>query len=298
MRALSPFRGWPFRREVCFDCLQVRTILLSLQLLALAVGLTACGSDTLSLDPVASAAAKTVESGSSRVEFTASMKAAGESIDMSGSGAFDYRTSRGQATYRMQVPMLGDVSMEMRMVGTKVFLRLPQALTGGMTGGKEWMGMDVGKALERTGLGGLDLTQQQDPTQTLQYLRTASTGVREAGTATVRGVETTRYTGRLDFRKALDAGIDGLELTPAERQRARQGMEAMLDQLGGEGVPFEVFVDEDGLLRRMTMHMNMAIEGERVAMTMSMDYFDFGVDVNVHAPPARDVFDATGLLRP
>ena len=37
----------------------------------------------------------------------------------------------------------------------------------------------------------------------------------------------------------------------------------MLDQLGGEGVPFEVFVDEDGLLRRMTMHMNMAIEGER-----------------------------------
>ena len=33
-------------------------------------------------------------------------------------------------------------------------------------------------------------------------------------------------------------------------------------------------------------------------MTISMDYFDFGVDVNVQAPPARDVFDATGLLRP
>ena len=29
-----------------------------------------------------------------------------------------------------------------------------------------------------------------------------------------------------------------------------------------------------------------------------MDYFDFGVDVNVQAPPAGDVFDATGLLRP
>ena len=42
------------------------TLLLALQLVALAVGLTACGSDTLSLDPVASAAAKTVESGSSR----------------------------------------------------------------------------------------------------------------------------------------------------------------------------------------------------------------------------------------
>jgi hypothetical protein len=273
-------------------------VLLALQVVALAVGLTACGSDTLSLDPVASAAAKTVESGSSRVEFTATMKVAGQSVAMRGSGAFDYREARGQATYRMRMPMFGDVSMEMRMVGTKVFLRLPDALTGGMTGGKEWMGMDVSKSLEHAGLGGLDLTQQQDPTQTLQYLRAASTGVREAGTATVRGVETTRYTGRLDFRKALDAGIDGLELSPAERERAREGMQQMLDQLGSKGVPFEVFVDGDGLLRRMTMDMNMRIEGQSMAMAMRMDYFDFGTDVNVQAPPAREVFDATRLLRP
>jgi len=276
----------------------MRRVLLALQVVALAVGLTACGSDTLSLDPVASAAAKTVESGSSRVEFTATMKVAGQSVAMSGAGAFDYRDARGQATYRMQMPMFGDVSMEMRMVGAKVFLRLPNALTGGMTGGKEWLGMDVDKSLEQAGLGGLDFTQQQDPTQTLQYLRTASTGVREAGTATVRGVQTTRYTGRLDFRKALDAGIDGLELSPAERERAREGMQKMLDQLGSKGVPFQVFVDGDGLLRRMTMDMNMTIEGQTMTMAMRMDYFDFGTAVNVQAPPAGDVFDATGLLRP
>jgi hypothetical protein len=277
----------------------MRRVFLALQVVALAVGLTACGGDALSLDPVASAATKTVEAGSSRVEFTVAMKVGGDSVDMTGSGAFDYGKARGTATYRMQLPMLGEVGMDMRMVGTKVFVRMPETLAGaGLTGGKEWIGMDVGKSLEQAGLGGLDLTQQQDPTQTLQYLRAASTGVEEAGTATVRGVETTRYTGRLDFRKALDAGIEKLELTPAERQRARQGMQSMLEQLGGEGVPFEVFVDEDGLLRRMTMHMNMAIEAEQVSMKMSMDYFDFGVDVNVHAPPARDVFDATGLLRP
>jgi hypothetical protein len=273
-------------------------VLLALQLVALAVGLTACGGDALAIDPVANAAAKTVESGSSRVEFTISMDAAGESVDMTGSGAFDYQSARGEATYRMQLPMFGEVGMDMRMVGTKVFVRLPEALSGGLTGGKEWVGVDVGKSLEQAGLGGLDFTQQQDPAQMLQYLRAASSGVTEAGSATVRGVETTRYIGRLDFRKALDAGIEKLELTPAERQRARQGMKQMLDQLGGDGVPFEVFVDEDGLLRRMTMDMSMAIEGERVSMDMRMDYFDFGVDVNVQAPPASDVYDATGLLRP
>lgn len=274
-------------------------VLLALQLVALAVGLTACGGDALALDPVASAATKTVEAGSSRVEFKVAMKLGGDSVAMTGSGAFDYRRARGEATYSMQLPMFGEVGMDMRILGTKVFIRLPEALAGaGLTSGKEWTSVDIGKSLDRAGLGGLDFSQQQDPTQMLQYVRTASTGVTEAGSATVRGVETTRYTGRLDFRKALDAGIEKLELTPAERQRAREGMETMLDQLGGEGVPFEVFVDEDGLLRRMTMDMNMAIEGEQVSMKMSMDYFDFGVAVNVQAPPARDVFDATGMLRP
>jgi hypothetical protein len=187
----------------------------------------------------------------------------------------------------------------MRMVGTKVFVRLPEALAGaGMTGGKEWASVDLGTSLEHSALGSLDLTQQQDPAQTLQYLRAASTGVKEGGSATVRGVETTRYTGRLDFRKALDAGLEKLELSPAERQRARAGMKWMLDQLGANGVPFEVFVDGDGLLRRMTMHMNMTVEGEEMSMKMLIDYFDFGVDVNVQAPPARDVYDASGLLRP
>ena len=273
-------------------------VLLALQLVALCVGLTACGGDALALDPVASAAAKTVETGSSRVEFTVAMKVDGESVGMSGSGAFDYQGARGEATYRMQLPMFGEVGMDMRMVGTKIFVRLPEAISGGLTGGKEWVGVDVGKSLEQAGLGSLDFTQQQDPGQTLQYLRAASTGVTEAGSATVRGVETTRYTGRLDFRKALEEGIDGLGLPAAERQRAREGMQRMLDQLGANGVPFEVFVDDDGLLRRMRMDLSMTVEGESMTMAMKMDYFDFGTDVNVHAPPPSDVFDATGLLRP
>ena len=154
------------------------------------------------------------------------------------------------------------------------------------------------KSLQRAGLGSLGFTQQQDPAQTLQYLRAASSGVKESGSATVRGVETTRYVGRLDFRKALDAGLDRLELPAAERQRARQGMQRMLGQLGAKGMPFEVFVDDDGLLRRLTMDMSMQVMGQPMSTKVSMDYFDFGVDVDVQAPPAGDVTDATGALHP
>ena len=129
----------------------MRRVLVALQVVALAVGLTACGGDALALDPVASAATKTVESGSSRVEFTIAAEAAGQSIDMTGSGLFDYRRPRGAVTYRMQLPGVGNVSMEMRMVGTKLFLRLPQEVVGpALPNGKPWFGLDLDKSL-RTG---------------------------------------------------------------------------------------------------------------------------------------------------
>ena len=129
-RARPPSGSWRPGRRICFDGLQVRRVLLSLQLVALVVGLTACGGDTLALDPAASAATKTVEAGSSRVEFEIAMKVAGESMDMTGSGAFDYRDPRGEITYRMDVPVLGEVSMDLRMIGTKLYVRLPQEIAG------------------------------------------------------------------------------------------------------------------------------------------------------------------------
>lgn len=272
----------------------MRRVLFAVQLAALAVGLAGCGGDTLSLDPVADAATKTADSGSSRVEFTMAMKFAGESIDMNGSGAFDYRESRGSLTYDMELPGLGDVRMDTRMLGTKMFIRMPRELSEGLTQGKEWLGFDLGRSLEQAGLGNFDLTRQQDPAQILRYLRAASTDVREAGSAEVKGVETTRYLGRMDFRKALDVGLEELGMSAADREKAREGMKTMLDQLGSDSVPFEVFVDGDGLLRRMKMDMSRTLAGERLAMAMQMDYFDFGVDVDVKAPPARSVLDFTG----
>jgi len=273
----------------------MRRVLFAVQLAAMAVGLAGCGGDTLSLDPVADAATRTADSGSSRVEFTMAMKFARESIEMNGSGVSDYRRSRGSLTYQMELPGLGEVRIDMRVVGTKMFMRLPDGLGAGLTNGKEWLGFDAGKSVEQAGLGNFDFTRQQDPAQALRYLRAASTDVREAGSAELKGVETTRYLGRLDFRKALEVGLDELGMSAADREKAREGMETLLDQLGSNTVPFEVFVDGDGLLRRMKMDMSMTVAGERLKLAMQMDYFDFGVDVDVKAPPARSVLDLTGM---
>jgi hypothetical protein len=250
-------------------------------------------------DAVAQAASRTAAVGSSRVEFTMSMRGGGQALDAKGSGAFEYARPHGFLTFDMTVPELGDLRMDMRLVDKKIYLRLP-AVAGqeALPAGKQWLGMDLEKSLQQQGLGTLDFTRQQDPSQLLRYLRTASDGVTEAGYDEVRGVPVTRYTGRLDLRKAIDAGLDQLGSTDAERQQARKGIETMLEQLGSPTMPFEVFIGEDGLLRRMTLTMSMDVQGQRLELSTQMDYFDFGVPVVVAAPPAATVHDVTSLATP
>lgn len=271
-----------------------------LPLLAVLLLGAGCGAkDALDLDPVADAASRTADTGSSRVEFEMDMKVAGESIAATGKGAFDYRRPRGFLSYEMTLPEVGDVRMEMRMLGTQLYMQMPDELGGaGLPSGKEWFGVDLAKSLEQVGLGSFDFTRQQDPAQMLRYLQAASADVTEAGYDEVRGVQTTRYLGRMDLRKALDAGVDELGMSAAEREQARKGMKLMLDQLGSASVPFEVFIDEQGLLRRMSMDMSLTIEGEQLQMEMQMDYYDFGVAVDVQAPPAGSVLDITDQLQP
>ena len=277
----------------------MRRVVFAIQLAALATGLTACGADTIAVDPVASAATKTEAAGSSRVDFTIAMKVDGESVEMSGTGAFDYRDLRGSLTYYMQLPEVGHVRMEMRMVGMKMYMRMPADLMGEtMPQGKEWIGLDLEKALGQMGMSGLDLTGQQDPAKILQYLRTAGVDVREDGSASVRGVETTRYVGAMDFQKALETGLEESGLSKEQQKQARDAMSEMLEQLRSATIPIEVFIGDDDLVRRITMKMDMAVEGQRIDMSMTMDYFDFGVDVDVEAPPASDVMDLTQALQP
>src|SRR5437870_2042693 len=103
----------------------VRRVLSLLCLGACATALAGCGGDTLSFDPVASAASKTADTTSSRVAFTATMNIDGVGgMAFSGSGIFDGRTRSGALNMRFTLPadaqaQLGvtDPTMQMIMDG-------------------------------------------------------------------------------------------------------------------------------------------------------------------------------------
>ena len=281
----------------------MKRVLLVLPLLALLLLPTACGSENaaLDLDPVASAATLTSDAGSARMGFTMTMKADGRTMKLYGAGAFDFDDSRGTITMDASSVLpagSGDGRFELRMIGSMLYMKLPAALGGqGLTGGKPWVAIDVEKTLKAAGLGGINPTNlQQDPTQTLRLLRASSTNVKKAGTADVRGVATTRYTAKLDLRKSIEATGDELGLSEEQRAQLRRAAEQMSTQAGLKTIPVEIFVDQEGLLRRMRMTMKSTIAAAPFALTQTTDFYDFGVDVDVEAPAESQVIDLSNLI--
>ena len=261
-----------------------RGLVLAPLVVALALFAAACGSqNVLQRDVVAAAAAKTSDAGSSRVAFEVTATPLGRDVSVRGEGAFDYEAARGQIELDASSLLAGS-RLEVRIVDSKVFVRVPPALAW-IPGAKPWVAVGD-ESLDAYGLGEL----QQDPGQLLSLLRASSTKVTKTGTVAVRGVETTRYVAQLELTKALEANADALGLTATEREALRRAADELRRRSERQTLPVAVFVDADGLVRRLTLR---DAEG-----SVSVDFWDFGADVDVQAPPARDVTDASGLLQP
>jgi hypothetical protein len=78
-----------------------------------------------------------------------------------------------------------------------------------------------------------------------------------------------------------------------ESQRA--SVEASLEQLGDVGdatMPIDVWIDADGLPRRMQVDTAGALaqlSDDELSMTMTMDFFGYGDDLAIEVPSADEV---------
>jgi hypothetical protein len=270
-------------------------------LLAALLVLPACGGgDSVVADPVADAATKTTEAGSSRIEFTMAMEAEGRSFTMRGDGVFDYTSPRGRMTLdlgdlaELAGGKLGSGRVEFVLDGPAYYMKFPQVTEAFF--GKQWLKIDLEELGELTGAD-LGAVQQanQNPAQLMQFLRGASDDIEELGKEEVRGVETTHYRATVDLDEAAEQGAEVGELSDEMREQLQAEIERMKAQTGLETLPVDVWVDEEDLLRRMEMDVNFAVEGEQVGMDTTMDFFDFGVDVRVARPPADQTIDITEL---
>ena len=289
---------------------------LSLALLAAAV-LAGCGAATESDSSgspspqtanadsaVVLAATRTSGAGSARMAMTMKMEMPGLAapVKLGAEGEFDFTVSRGRMTldYSGLLDALGAQAQQaqgfmpdqMIMDGTVMYMRMPALAS--LRPGKSWIRLDIAAAAEQQGLDSGLLTSQlgqNDPSKFLEYLQGASERVTEIGPDEVRGVQTTQFHAVIDLTKAPDY------LTDEQKAQFEQAIEQLSTQSGLTEMPVDVWVDGDGLLRRMVMNMGFGLPDSAgsVSMLMTMDLFDFGVDVDVEAPSADKVVDFSEL---
>lgn len=276
-----------------------RLLLLPFLLAALTVG---CSGDEIAPEAaVAEAATKTEEAGSSRVSFSMESSGAGlpGTIAVSGEGVFDYESQTGRLTYDMG-DLFGGVEGDFEIVsrGLVLYIKFPEAANVPLPRGKEWIEVDLNEAGKQQGFNLAQLSQlnQGDPTQVLRYLRGASDEIEKVGEEDVRGAETTHYRATVDLKKSVEASLDRI---PADQRDAvRESVDRVIALTGTGSMPVEVWIDGKGLARRFSMAWDMKVpeRSDRMQLEMTMEFYDFGVEVDAQAPPQEQTVDLLELV--
>jgi hypothetical protein len=239
----------------------------------LALGAVSCGGSA-SLDPVAQAATNSTRQSSEHMTLTGRITAGSEHVTMTGDGDFSNDPARGAMT--MTVSMRAH-SYTMRTVTDEQRLYLSSDLfKAELPAGKTWLSLDLAKAARALGAG-LGSAPTQSPASVLDQLK-SSGRVAKIGTDTIDAVRTTHYRGVIDPKK-----ISKIE-------------KALHSTVSYE--PFDVWIDGQGLVRRMTMSYSQSASPTIPAassVVTTISFSNYGENVATTVPSADETFDATTL---
>ncbi|WP_432497539.1 LolA-like protein [Kineococcus auxinigenes] len=240
---------------------------------ALALGLGACGGGEESAAPattqlsayevVQASAEQSSTAGSAKFAFTVDATAPdGETVTVSGEGAFDAADHAVRTTVTLPNATGADGGqVELRVVDDVAYVS-----GAPLTGQGQWVRLP----LDAVGAAGLDTTAV-DPAHQLEQLRAVADDVQEVPAVNVRGVQARGFSGTIDPQEAL-------QQLPAEQRSAEAEQAAA--EVGA--IPFTLYVDEQN--RPVRLVVQVTDPDDSAAAEVSMDYYDWGSEVDVDAP--------------
>jgi hypothetical protein len=235
---------------------------------------------------IAEAAQATAAQGSARVAASVTVTGPGDLEQaLVGEGAFDFERRAG----RMTIEPTGGEEADVVFVDDVAYYRPP---AGTLPAGKRWLQLDLQSVADAASLdlGPLVQAAQADPSQSLLWLRALGPEVTRLGEEEVRGVPTTRY------RAEIVLGLLEGQAPPGKEAEWRAYVQTLRGRLGLEAIPVEIWVDADGLIRRLRHELTFAAEGTSTAATTEL--YDFGVQVKAEAPSPDQVAAVGDLIRP
>jgi hypothetical protein len=248
---------------------------LSVVILAVVAGLAAgCGTGRAPAGSL-SAAVTNTEASTSRVAVSTTMSSPGVATTITAVGEFDYAHPRGV----LRLGGLGLGGMEVRYLPPRAYVTIPQAPGVPKLERKAWLGISLSG-------GGVPFLPMGSVIANPMDLLSALTGiggkVTDLGPATVRGVAVTHYRVNVDLAKA----------EAHQRPQARAEFHSFVSAVGLATLRVDVWVDRQARVRRIAISLPKPQSsgmppGFRISETA--DYYDFGIPVQVSAPPASEV---------
>jgi hypothetical protein len=256
---------------------------------------SSAASPTSSLQDVQSAYASTVGQKSAKLSLVEHLNVDGHALTINGAGAESFADKK----FTLTTTVAGQ-QIEIRELGQVLYEKLPAAASSHLPGGKPWISVNLNtlvKHMTGASLSELEAGQQEDPANTLSYLKQASaSGLHKVGTATVRGVPTTEYTATIDLNK----------VAAAQPGAVAKAIKAEEKSLGTSSYPISVWVDAKHLVRQLGYHTTVSpasspttgsAGSSRATVSATLQFYDFGTPVTVTAPAASQTSDITKLLQ-
>ena len=243
---------------------------------------------------LAQASAHTLSSGTARIELSVHIRVTAAGMNQTVNEAMQ---GEGDLTHRL-IDMTTEsgpaAGVELRLIDGVAYEKVPPGLPRPPGVTTPWISVATGLPGSVATIPGVQ--GGSDPTQTLSQLQSLSngsiTGAQKLGASVIKGTSTTEY--RLD-------------LDVAKMQAQAQAGAASLGGVTGVSVPSMTFhsmsetvwVDAQGLIRqqRVTADMSVSIRGfqARSQPDVTVDYWDFGLPVDIQAPPASLVTPVSSL---
>jgi hypothetical protein len=211
-------------------------------------------------------------------------KLGGESMKFDASGTFD---AAGDMTMHMDIQGMSMDAIAVKNGGDELmYLRSP-VFASFLPAGKTWVELDMSKLVAKTGLDPSKAFQSPggDPAEVLGMLSRASTGVQKVGDGTVVGVHATHYHADVDLAKmAQEVGLQGKEAQQFEKLT------------GGQTIPVDVWVDDNGYVREVDEHIHLAVKGQTGDGEVTYEVTEVGPQQPIQAPPADQAVDVTNRI--
>jgi hypothetical protein len=184
----------------------------------------------------------------------------------------------------------GNVPIEIVSLVPDVYMRSP-LFKAALPDGKSWLHIDLAQTGKELGIGDPTQFGTSDPSETLSDLEATSDRVERVGKEDVRGVPTTHYSATIELRK-LPAVVP-----PAKRASARQKADRLIELIGTDSYPVDVWVDRHHLVRRIQVAMKMKIpeQSQNMHIDITTEMYDFGPKPKAERPSASETAEAAKL---